>query len=98
MRLVDADALIEVTFCIEGDVREGIIMTPLEVVHEYTKAIDTAPTIEAEPVRKGTWVKARGSWCTPGGDPLWECSECGKGRHVYGIEHNSYGSDVSDGQ
>ena len=53
----------------------------------------------AQPGRKrGKWVKARGSWCTPGGDPVWECSECGKGRHVYGIEHGSYGSDVADGQ
>lgn len=50
------------------------------------------------PVVRGKWVKARGSWCTPGGDPVWECSECGKGRHVYGIEHGSYGADVADGQ
>lgn len=49
-------------------------------------------------VRTGKWVKARGSWCTPGGDPVWECSECGKGRHVYGIEHGTYGKDVADGQ
>ena len=46
----------------------------------------------------GKWIKARGSWCTPGGDPVWECSECGKGRHVYGVEHGSYGRDVADGQ
>lgn len=48
--------------------------------------------------KHGKWVKARGSWCTPGGDSVWECSECGKGRHVYGIEWRSYGSDVADGQ
>ena len=48
--------------------------------------------------KRGKWVKARGSWCTPGGDPVWECSECGKGVHVYGVEHGSYGSDVADGQ
>lgn len=46
---------------------------------------------------KGHWVMVSG-FATPGGDPVWECSECGKGRHVYGIEHGSYGSDVSDGQ
>ena len=43
------------------------------------------------------WVKVNG-YCTPGGDPVWCCSNCGKGVHVYGIEHGSYGSDISDGQ
>lgn len=45
----------------------------------------------------GRWVKVSG-FVTPGGDPVWQCSECGKGRHVYGIEHGTYGADVSDGQ
>lgn len=45
----------------------------------------------------GRWVKV-GGFFTPGGDPVWQCSECGKGRHVYGIEHGTYGADVSDGQ
>lgn len=56
------------------------------------------PAADVRPVKRGKWVKARGSWCTPGGDPVWECSECGKGQHVYGIEHGSYGADVADGQ
>ena len=47
--------------------------------------------------RKGKWVKVSG-YATPGGDPVWCCSECGKGLHVYGIEHGTYGADVSDGQ
>lgn len=45
----------------------------------------------------GRWVNVSG-YCTPGGDPVWRCSECGKGMHVYGIEHGSYGADVADGQ
>lgn len=53
---------------------------------------------EMQPVKRGRWVKAKGSWVTPGGDPVWECSECGKGMHVYGIEHGTYGADVADGQ
>ena len=48
--------------------------------------------------KHGKWVEAKDSWCTPGGDPVWECSECGKGVHVYGIEWRSYGGDVADGQ
>ena len=59
--------------------------------------INELPSAQPEH-KRGKWVEARGSWYTPGGDPVWECSECGKGRHVYGIEHGSYGSDVADGQ
>lgn len=63
------------------------------------KALDALPSVKNElPERpKGHWVKVSG-FATPGGDPVWECSECGKGRHVHGIEHGSYGADVSDGQ
>ena len=46
--------------------------------------------------KKGKWLKICG-YCTPGGDPVWKCSECGKGIHVYGIETNSYNRDVADG-
>lgn len=60
--------------------------------------IVNAPAVDVAPVRHGKWVKAKGRWATPGGDPVWECSECGKGRHVYGIEHGTYGNDVADGQ
>lgn len=54
---------------------------------------------ELEKIRgkQGKWVKVYG-YATPGGDPVWKCSECGKGLHVYGVEHRSYGADVSDGQ
>ena len=56
------------------------------------------PAADVRPVKRGKWVKANGSWFTPGGDPVWECSECGKGRHVYGVEHGTYGADIADGQ
>ena len=46
--------------------------------------------------KQGHWVEAEGSFVTPGGDPVWECSECDKGRHVYGVENSSYG--ITDGQ
>ena len=56
------------------------------------------PAADVQPVRRGKWVEVRELLCTPGGDPVWECSECGKGRHVYGVEHGTYGSGVADGQ
>ena len=65
---------------------------------DYVPAINSIHAADVAPVVHGRWIKARGSWCTPGGDPVWECSECGKGVHVYGIEHGTYGYDVSDKQ
>ena len=46
---------------------------------------------------KGKWIRV-GGYVTPGGDPVWRCPNCGKGKHVWGIEHNSYGADVADHQ
>ena len=43
------------------------------------------------------WVKVHG-YATPGGDPVWACPKCGKGIHVYGIEHGTYGKDIADHQ
>lgn len=51
---------------------------------------------DAESERKtGKWVKV-GGYFTPGGDPVWKCSICGKGVHVYGIEASSYNRDYTD--
>ena len=67
--------------------------------HEsYKEWLEQQPIADVETVEHSRWVKANGSWVTPGGDPVWECFKCGKGKHVYGIEHGTYGSDVSDGQ
>lgn len=60
------------------------------------KDVDLPPA-DVRPVVRGKWIKV-GGYFTPGGDPVWECSECGKGRHVYGVEHGTYGADISDGQ
>ena len=82
MRLIDANALI--AYCDKNWI-------PLNV-----DAVNAQPTIKPER-KTGRWIKAHG-YATPGGDPVWECSECGKGIHVYGIEHGTYGADISDGQ
>lgn len=65
---------------------------------DMMRDVESFESADVAPVRHGRWVKAKGAWCTPGGDPVWECSECGKGRHVYGIEHNTYGGAIADGQ
>lgn len=35
--------------------------------------------------KKGQWIKSKKRVFTPGGDPLWQCSNCGQGEHVYGV-------------
>lgn len=47
--------------------------------------------------KTGYWVKV-GGYATPGGDPVWRCSECGKGLHTYGVEAPTYAGDVSEHQ
>lgn len=68
---------------------------PSEICDLYD--LKKLPPADVRPVVRGRWVRV-GGFFTPGGDPVWQCSECGKGRHVYGIEHGTYGADVSDGQ
>lgn len=36
--------------------------------------------------KEGRWLKVYGC-VTPGGDPVYRCSQCGESEHVYGIEH-----------
>ena len=96
MRLIDADALrwyLNDCNCAENAVvgREHEYETMIRVL----ECIENAPTVDAE--KHGHWIKV-GGYVTPGGDPVWCCSECGKGLHVYGVEHNSYGSDIADHQ
>ncbi len=67
------------------------------VAQEFVRRVKKISPADVRPVRRGRWIKVGGYW-TPGGDPVWECSECGKGRHVYGVKHGTYGADVSDGQ
>ena len=86
----DTPVLIEAADRIEElDERIAIMQERMETLEKQAA--------ESEPVRHGHWVKV-GGYITPGGDPLWECSECGKGLHLYGVEHGSYGSDVADSQ
>lgn len=90
-------AVIDFFDCVEDD-SESPITHHDEQLLSLNKAITTKikalPSVER---KTGKWVKV-GGYATPGGDPVWYCSECGKGLHVYGIEHGTYGKDVSDGQ
>lgn len=55
------------------------------------------PLRDVEKVEHAYWVQV-GGYCTPGGDPVWACSNCGKGIHVYGTEAASYNREYADGQ
>lgn len=64
---------------------------------QYYSALSDAIDVINTKTKIGCWEKVSG-YATPGGDPVWRCSECGKGLHVYGIEHGTYGADIADGQ
>lgn len=97
-RLIDADALMEIyTDRMEKlGAHYGPFASECGVLSGAMKLLCMQPTIAPER-KTGKWLKV-GGYVTPGGDPVWCCSECGKGMHVYGIEHGTYGSDISDGQ
>ncbi len=59
--------------------------------------IDPDVLSEGIDIKIGKWIEVTG-YASPGGDPVWCCSECGKGIHAYGVEHGSYGANISDGQ
>lgn len=75
------------------------LMTVIEneietILEDDCEEYDDSPN---EKPKTGRWVKV-GSFFTPGADPVWKCSVCGKGMHVYGAEYGSYGANISDGQ
>lgn len=65
MRLIDADALPKYTgYALSAD--------------EVAKAVENAPTIEAEPARRGRWLTEYGDHIHAGLRPVFICcSECG---------------------
>lgn len=71
-------------------------MSPTIALHAARDNIRLLPSVKLKQ-KTGEWIKVHG-YVTPGGDPVWKCSECGKGVHVYGIEHGTYGAHISDGQ
>lgn len=79
------------------DWNQGVVTSWANAFSECAEMILDIPPADVRPVVRGKWIKV-GGFYTPGGDPVWECSECGKGRHVYGVEHGTYGADISDGQ
>lgn len=83
---------------IDRDVVIGeIVAKPDLTCDQKVALVGMIQLLPEKTIRYGHWKKV-GGYCTPGGDPVWRCSECGKGQHVYGIEYSSYSGDVSDGQ
>ena len=86
MKLIDADKLInKIVFHTNLSYEEKELLDDM---------INEQPMIEQKTAH---WITV-GGFATPGGDPVWACSNCGKGMHVYGIEHGTYGADIADHQ
>lgn len=70
MRLIDADALMEINFSVTITGEDNAIKVK-RLMEQYNKAICDAPTIDAEPVKHGKWID-HGTTCQ-----RYECSVCG---------------------
>lgn len=69
-----------------------------EQVKEAVEKVKSAVISVIKPDRKiGKWQKLYGH-VIPGRSPVWCCSECGKGIHVFGIEPDSYNENIADHQ
>lgn len=84
MRLIDADALIVDTL---KDPVGKLIAEQYNLIGFF----EGRPTVEER--KTGKWIRVPG-YRTPDGAPAWACSECGKGEHVFGIEHGSCGARI----
>ena len=71
MRLIDADALMEL-YADEEGINFAVYNVPVPVVRQN---ILDMPTIEAEPVRHGRWIDA---YCGKYANAKYICSCCGK--------------------
>ena len=90
MRLIDADALdknIKEIYCKGCNSYNGVRCRACWV-DDASIAIDSAPTIEAEPVRHGKWKRCFEDWRHQiEGD---ECSACGFQHYGSAIDHYHY--------
>lgn len=83
MKLIDADSLAD----------KLRYMGYMDDNEELQELIDRFP--EEKP-RKGKWIRVHtGEYRTPGNDPMWKCSVCGLGQHVWGNNHDSYVGGVT---
>lgn len=99
-RLIDADALInDVTerYCKDCERRKGIKNGVIKTLYEIGGApcracslddmkdtLESAPTVDAEPVRHGHWI---GDFCSEcGKDALCDCDKY----EIYGTIHSDY--------
>lgn len=87
MRLIDADAVYELHSNYPAFARSYADLTDLRDI------LDDAPTIEAEPVKHGRWIKVGGDMHSSG--YAVSCSNCGKYHFVHyrGSLGGLYGHD-----
>ena len=75
MRLIDADALV---LALLKKAFDDVIQTGNTEVHRLLiQVVAHQPTIDAEPVKRGKWIKADSQQYFRKHYPCFTCSECG---------------------
>ena len=101
MRLIDADALMR-RLCVQCDVESHEATCDPDECFVYNVIVYDAPTIDAEPVRHGTWIPL--GQISP--HPFvnnYRCSVCNdrvhfRTRYCAGCGHPMVSGGVSDGE
>jgi hypothetical protein len=80
MRLINADALKESLKKLkaEGDNRKYVQGLQDAIDDYFPQIIDDEPTIDAEPVRHGRWIRGTSKGWPTSPSCLWYCSCCGE--------------------
>ena len=86
MRLIDADALMEISFSVTITGEDNAIKIK-RLMEQYNKAIINAPTIDAEPVVRCKECK----WGKPYSDKQLKCNALGLGGLKFPDDFCSYG-------
>lgn len=96
-RLIDADALKEYIGCADA-VKYGNKTAEQQhnsystiMMYEVADYIDDMPTIDAEPVRHGRWIRMDDTFAR------WKCSECGAIESHSGWEYCHCGAKMDGG-
>lgn len=77
MRLIDADALVKYFEGLAVSLANVECFAAADAAQTAAETLKLAPTIDAEPVRHGRWVK-------PYPNDIWDCYECSNCGAKYG--------------
>lgn len=75
-RLIDAEELITI---LDEELQKGSSLSKVLLVGFAKQILNDAPTVDAEPIRHGKWIKKRLPHTDGGTYEIFMCTECNEG-------------------